>query len=96
MFGSWMENEDLKSRFKEANFYTVKGVDRILQSVISERSLMGSIINTLEYKNRGLAVENENTQSFMSQGDTDFAVELSNLKNREILFFSNLFLLKQL
>ena len=28
MFGSWMENKDLKNRFKEGNFYTLKGIDR--------------------------------------------------------------------
>ena len=94
MFSSWMENEDLKNRFKEANFYTLEGIDRILQSVLSERSRMGAIINTLNHKEKGLAIEKENTISFLSNGDTDFASEISNMKRNEILFFSNLFLLK--
>lgn len=94
MFSSWMENEELKIRFKEANFYTLDGVDRILQAVISERSRMGAIMNTLEHKSKGMAIEHENTVAFQSIGDTDFAIELSNMKRNEILFFSNLFLLK--
>ncbi len=94
MFSSWMENPDLVNRFKEDNFYTLYGIDRILQSVISERARIGALINTLQYKEKGLAIEEENTISFMSIGDTDFAIELSNLKRNEIMFFSNLFLLK--
>ena len=94
MFGSWMENEDLKNRFKEVHFYTLEGIDRILQAVLSERSRMGAITNTLKHKGKGLAIEHENTISFQSHGDTDFALELSNMKRNEILFFSNIFLLK--
>lgn len=95
MFGSWMKNEDLKNRFKEGNFYTLKGIDRILKAVLSERSRMGAITNTLKYREKGLAIEQENTLSFQSNGDTDFALELTNMQRNEILFFSNIFLLKQ-
>ncbi len=95
MFGSWMENKDLKNRFKEGNFYTLKGIDRILKAVISERSRMGAISNTLKHREDGLAIEQENSISFQSNSDTDFALELSNMQRNEILFFSNIFLLKQ-
>lgn len=94
MFSSWMENEDLKNRFKEANFYTLEGIDRILQSVLSERSRMGAITNTLKHKAKGLAIEQENTIAFQSIGDINLATELSNMMRNEILFFSNIFLLK--
>lgn len=94
MFSTWMEDEDLKNRFKEGNFYTISGIDRILQSVLSERARIGAIVNTLNHKLKGLAIEQENTISFQSNGDTDFALELSNMMRNEILFFSNLFLLK--
>ncbi|MGL1890632.1 MAG: hypothetical protein OCD02_03350 [Spirochaetaceae bacterium] len=95
MFGSWMENIDLKNRFKEGNFYTLKGIDRILQAVRSERSRIGAITNTLGFRGDRLATEEENTMSFQSSGDTDFAKELINMKRNEIMFFSNIFLLKQ-
>lgn len=94
MFSSWMEDEDLKNRFREPNFYTLPGIDRILESLLSERANMGAIINTLKHKGKGLAIEQENTMSFQSNGDTDFAQELSNMKRNEILFFSSLFQLK--
>ncbi len=94
MFSSWLENPDIINRFKEDNFYTLDGIDRILESVISERSRIGALINTLKHKEKGMAIEQENQISFMSNGDTDFALELSNLKRNEIMFFSNLFLLK--
>ncbi len=95
MFGSWMENEDLKNRFKEGNFYTLKGIDRILKAVLSERSRMGAITNTLGHRRQGLAIDLENSASFQNNSDTDFALELSNMQRNEILFFSNIFLLKQ-
>ena len=94
IFSSWMENEDLKNIFKEVHFYTLEGIDRILTAVISERARIGAITNTLKHKGKGMAIEAENTQSFQSQGDTDFALELSNMKRNEIMFFSNIFLLK--
>ncbi len=94
MFSSWMESEELKNRFKEANFYTLEGIDRILKSVISERSRMGAIVNTLRHRANGLAIERENSIAFQSNGDTNYATELSNMMRNEILFFSNLFLLK--
>lgn len=94
MFSSWVENDELTNRFKESNFYSLEGIDRILQSVLSERTKIGAIINTVNHKNKGLAIERENTISFQSHGDTDFANELSNMKRNEILFFANLFLLK--
>lgn len=94
LFSSWMENPDLVNRFKEDNFYTLEGIDRILLSVISERSRIGSLINTLEYRVKGLAIEEENTTAFLTNGDTDFATEISDMKSNEIMFFSNLFLLK--
>jgi flagellin-like hook-associated protein FlgL len=94
MFSSWLENQDLINRFKEPNFYTLEGIDRILQSVISERSRMGAQMNALQFQNNGLAVEEENAISFLTNGDTDFALEISNMKRNEIMFFSNLFLMK--
>lgn len=95
MFARWMESEDLKDRFREGNFYTLQGIDRIMQSVLTERSRIGAIVNTLEHKDWGMAIEHENTMAFQSIGDADFAVELSNMLRNEILFFSNLFLLRQ-
>lgn len=95
MFSSWIEDIDLKNRFKEANFYSLKGIDRILQAVSTERSKIGAITNTLKHKGQALATEQENTMSFQSNGDTNFILELSNMKRNEILFFSNIFLLKQ-
>lgn len=92
MFSLWMENEDIKNRFKENNFYTLSGIDRIIQAVLTERARIGAIINTLEYKGRGLALEKENTMSF--HNSDDFTTELLNMKRNEILFFSNIFLLK--
>jgi len=94
MFSSWMDNEELINRFKEADFYTLSGIDRILQSVITERSRQGAVINTLKHRTQGLSTEQENSINFLRQGDTDFALELSNLKRLEILFFSNIFLLE--
>jgi len=94
MFGPWMESDDIKNRFKDGNFYTLEGIDRILQAVRAERSRIGAVTNTLKHKAAGMAIENENTMAFQSNGDTDFALELSKMKINEILFFSNLFLLR--
>ena len=95
MFSSWIENVEIKNRFKEGNFYTFEGIDRILQSVITERARIGAITNTLKHKAKGMAIEHENSMAFQSNGDTDFGLELSNMMRNEVLFFSNIFLLKQ-
>ncbi|MDA3940137.1 MAG: flagellin [Spirochaetia bacterium] len=94
LFLSWMDDELVVDRFKEDDFYTLEGLDRILGTVLSERAKLGAILNTLAFRSNGLAKERENSQAFRSMGDTDFALELSNLKRSEIMFFSNLFLLK--
>jgi flagellin-like hook-associated protein FlgL len=94
LFGSWMDDNQMVNRFKEADFYTIEGLDRILGSVLSERAKQGAIVNTINYRSNGLSNEKLNSYSFLSHGDTSFDSEISNLKRSEIMFFSNLFLLK--
>ncbi len=94
LFGSWMDDDQLVNRFKEVDFYTIEGLDRILGTVLSERAKQGAIVNTLNYRSKGFSNEQGNSHSFLSNGDTSFDSEISNLKRSEILFFSNLFLLK--
>ncbi|MBB6481860.1 flagellin [Spirochaeta isovalerica] len=95
IFGDWLKDEEIEKRFREANFYNLSGIDRIMEAVLSERASIGALINTLEHKGAGLAVEQENASAFQSRGDTDFALELSIMKRNEILFFADLFLLRQ-
>lgn len=95
IFSSWLKDENLKNIFKEENFYTIDGIDKIIQAVLSERAKIGATINTLKHRERWLSIEQENTIAFQSNDDTDFTIQLSNMKRNEILFFSNIFLLKQ-
>jgi len=94
MFKTRNEKEEIVDRFQEPSFYTLDGLDRIIQAVISERTRIGALVKTMEQRLKGLAIQNENTMSSLSAGVTDLVVEISNLKRNEILFFSNLFLLK--
>jgi flagellin-like hook-associated protein FlgL len=94
LFIDWMEDEEVQNRFKESAFYTLKGVDRILNSVLQELARQGALENILELRNKAQALEQENATEFLSQGDTNFATEISRLMRYEILFFSDLFLLK--
>ena len=94
LFISWMDDKQIQNRFKEAEFYTIEGLDRILRSVLTERSRQSTLLNTLAFRAKGQRAEQGDSYKFLSMGDTDFALELSNLKKSEIIFFSNLFLLK--
>jgi len=94
LFISWIDENQIQDRFKEEEFYDIKGLDRILNAVLFERSHQGAILKTLSLRNEGQSKEQVNSSNFLSTGDTNFALELSNLKKSEILFFSNLFLLK--
>lgn len=94
LFTTWMEDNQLQDRFKETEFYTLGGLDRILHSVLAERARHGALLNSLEFDNNSQAVIEENAYRSLSSGDTNFALEVSNLKKNEIIFFSNLFLLK--
>jgi flagellin-like hook-associated protein FlgL len=95
LFISWVGDDQVQERFKETDFYTLDGIDRILNAVLAERSRDGALLNTLAFDNNGQAVNEENAYKSLSLGDTDFALELSNLKRNEIIFFSDLFLLKR-
>lgn len=94
LFSSWTDDDEILNRFKEAEFYTIGGLDRILKSVLSERARQGALINTLSYRSNGFSNESGNYNTFLSQGDINFDNEISNLKKSEIMFFSNLFLLQ--
>jgi len=94
LFSSWTDDDQILNRFKEAEFYTISGLDRILKSVLSERARQGALINTLSYRSNGLSNESINYNSFLSQGDINFNNEILNLKKSEIMFLSNFFLLQ--
>jgi flagellin-like hook-associated protein FlgL len=95
LFNSWINTEEIKGRFEEDQFYSIAGIDRIMEAVRSERSRQGALTNALKLRNKGQGIERENSTGFLSQGDTDFAYELSKLQQSEIMFFSDLFLLKK-
>jgi flagellin-like hook-associated protein FlgL len=95
LFISWLDDDRLQARFKEPDFYTLDGLDRILHAVMAERSRGGALLNTLAFDVESQAVSEENAYTSLSSGDTNFAQEVSDLKRNEIIFFSNLFLLKR-
>lgn len=96
LFKSWLEDDEIREKIKEDQFYSMKGVDRILSAVIKERAAHGALQNSLKFRMEGLGVERETHLNQLSRGDTDFGKELSNLQRSEIMFFSDLFLLKRL
>ncbi len=93
VFESWLEDEAIRERLKEDEFYSLEGVDRILSAVIRERAVYGALQNSLEFQIQGMGAEKDNTMESLSQGDTDFSAELSKLNAGEIRFFSDFFLL---
>jgi len=93
VFGAWLEDEDIRERFREEKFYNPEGVDRILSAIIRERAGHGALMNSLEFQIQGMGTEKDNTLDSLGQGDTDFSQELSKLMAGEIRFFSDFFLL---
>jgi hypothetical protein len=94
LFSTWINADETKSRFGEDRFYSIHGIDRIMKAVRAERSSRGALVASLELRSRGQSIERENSTGFKGQGDTDFTLEKTRLEQSEIMFFSDLFLLK--
>ena len=81
--------------FNENKYYELDSVDALLQFLIGERTTIGAQIETLGFTISGQGTESLNSASALSQGDTDFAKELTNLERSHILLLANILMLKR-
>jgi flagellin len=87
--------EKAAGMFQGAKYHELASVDALLQFIIKERSTVGASTGALEFMQSGQETESQNTESTLSQGDTDISGELVNLERRHILLLSNILMLKQ-
>ncbi len=94
VFGDLLNDPVFKNYFDNKKYYDLKNVDNLLNYIIKQRAIIGSMTNMLEYRIKGQAIKKQNTASFISHGDTDYATELSRLQKYSLLFMINILLLK--
>ena len=81
--------------FEGPKRYDLASVDTMLDSLISERSVIGGEVEALEFTIAGSESESLNAESALSQGDTDFTKELTALERSDILVFADLLMLRR-
>ncbi len=94
MFPDLFDNENIMQWFKTPRFYLMSSVDNMLNFFIFLRSEIGATVNALESRTTQLSIEKLNAEDYESTGDTDYAFEISRLRRNQIIFLSNIFLLK--
>jgi flagellin len=95
IFSSLMNDKDFINYFDSKKYYDLQNVDNLLMFIITQRGTIGALSTRLESQIQGQAIYRDNATSFKSNGDIDFAAEISNLKRNTVLMMANILLLKK-
>lgn len=94
IFETLLADNILQGLFLGEEYYQLDNVDCLLSFFTGQRSMFGTMIKALEYRNQGLALESENLKAFQSSlWHIDMAAEISRLKRNHLLFIINLLLI---
>ncbi len=94
MFSDLFNNRDIMEWFKTPRYYVISSVDNMLNYFIYLRSEIGATVNVLESRLEQQSIEKLNAEDYESTGDIDYGFEISRLKRNQIIFLTNLLLLK--
>jgi flagellin len=89
------ESGAIAGLFEHREFHALNSVDGALQSLLGERTSIGARAEALGFAVSGREGESLNAAAAQSQGDTDFAKELTNLERHQILMLADILMLKR-
>ena len=94
VFGKLLDDALIKKAMESAKHYELSSVDQLLDFFIKQRTYAGIKAKRLEYSISGEKINKENSVKARQKGDTDFALELSNLKLQNLKLLINLTMMK--
>jgi hypothetical protein len=93
IFADFAQAGDVAARLASPDHYRQDRVDALLESLATERSLVGAKSQALDFELRGKAVQGESETSAYAQGDTDVGAAASAVARDWLLVAANLLML---
>jgi flagellin-like hook-associated protein FlgL len=93
VFSEILAGNEFKNYFDSNKYFDINNVDKLFNFIITQRGTIGAVCTRLENRINGEALYKENSVRFKSQGDIDYATEVSILKKNTVLMMANILLL---